>query len=149
MHIQVATISANGDTEIGQLISRAMNKVGRNGVITVKDGKTLQDELEIIKGLKFDRGYISPYFINIAQGIHLIHASLLFVNISFWSFHAYFKIGNKVEYEDAYVLLSEKKITSIQQILPVLELVNTQRRPLIIIAEEVEGEALTTLVINR
>ena len=121
---QVATISANGDTDIGQLISRAMNKVGRNGAITVKDGKTLHDELEVITGFKFDRGYISPYFINSPQ-------------------------GNKVEYEDAYILLSEKKISSIQQILPVLELVNVQRRPLIIVAEEVEGEALTTLVINR
>ena len=86
---QVATISANGDKEIGNLISNAMERVGRNGVITVKDGKTLNDELEVIEGMKFDRGYISPYFINSAK-------------------------GQKVEYQDAFILFSQKKISSIQ-----------------------------------
>ncbi|UYV61624.1 HSPD1 [Cordylochernes scorpioides] len=121
---QVATISANGDKTIGELISNAMKKVGRDGVITVKDGKTLIDELEVIEGMKFDRGYISPYFINTSKGA-------------------------KVEYQDALVLLSEKKISSIQSIIPVLELANSQRKPLVIIAEDVDGEALTAMVINR
>ncbi|XP_072040274.1 uncharacterized protein [Amphiura filiformis] len=101
-----------------------MKKVGRSGVITVKDGKTLNDEVEIIEGMKFDRGYISPYFINTVK-------------------------GQKVQYEDALLLLSEKKISSIQSIVPALELANAQRRPLIIIAEDIDGEALTTLVVNR
>lgn len=121
---QVATISANGDTAIGNLISEAMKRVGKDGVITVKDGKTLVDELEVIEGLKFDRGYISPYFINSTKGA-------------------------KVEYQDALVLISEKKISSIQEIVPALELANAQRKPLIIIAEDVDSEALTTLVVNR
>ncbi|CAG0881034.1 unnamed protein product [Darwinula stevensoni] len=121
---QVATISANGDTNIGNLISEAMKKVGEDGVITVKDGKTLQDELETIEGMKFDRGYISPYFINTTKGA-------------------------KVEFQDCFILLSEKKISSIQQIIPALELANQQRRPLLIIAEDVDGEALSTLVVNR
>merc|ERR1719154_453870 len=117
---QVATISANGDSEVGSLISAAMEKVGREGVITVKDGKTLKDELEVIEGMSFDRGYISPYFINSTKGA-------------------------KVEYQDALVLLSEKKISSIQSIIPALELCNAQRKPLLI----VDGEALSTLVVNR
>ncbi len=121
---QVATISANGDRQIGDIISDAMKKVGKNGVITVKDGKTVHDELEVIEGMKFDRGYISPYFINTAKGA-------------------------RVEYNDCLVLLTEKKITSIQELIPALELANSQRRPLLIVAEDVEGEALTTLVINR
>lgn len=121
---QVATISANGDKTIGDLISSAMKKVGRDGVITVKDGKTLNDELEVIEGMKFDRGYISPYFINTPKGA-------------------------KVEYQDALLLLTEKKISSAQSIIPALELANQQRRALIIIAEDVDGEALTTLVLNR
>ncbi len=121
---QVATISANGDVSVGQLISDAMKRVGREGVITVKDGKTMNDELEVIEGMKFDRGYISPYFINTAKGA-------------------------KVEYQDALVLLSEKKISSIQAIIPALELANQQRKPLVIIAEDVDGEALSTLVVNR
>lgn len=121
---QVATISANGDATIGQLISDAMKRVGKEGVITVKDGKTLNDELEVIEGMKFDRGYISPYFVNSTKGA-------------------------KVEYQDALLLLSEKKISSVQSIVPALELANSQRKPLIIIAEDVDGEALTTLVVNR
>lgn len=121
---QVATISANGDHAIGTLISDAMKKVGKDGVITVKDGKTLEDELELIEGMKFDRGYISPYFINSSKGA-------------------------KVEFQDALLLLSEKKISSVQSIIPALELANQQRKPLIIIAEDIDGEALSTLVVNR
>ncbi|KAK1165826.1 60 kDa heat shock protein, mitochondrial-like [Acipenser oxyrinchus oxyrinchus] len=121
---QVATISANGDQEIGNLISDAMKRVGRKGVITVKDGKTLHDELEIIEGMKFDRGYISPYFINTAK-------------------------GQKCEFQDAYLLLSEKKISSVQSIVPALEIANQNRKPLVIVAEDVDGEALSTLVLNR
>merc|ERR1719511_464952 len=121
---QVATISANGDVTVGSFISEAMAKVGKEGVITVKDGKTLLDEMEIIEGMKFDRGYISPYFINTAKGA-------------------------KVEYADALVLFSEKKISNIQSIIPALELANQAKRPLLIIAEDIDGEALSTLVINR
>ncbi|KAH7700391.1 chaperonine protein HSP60, partial [Aphelenchoides avenae] len=121
---QVATISANGDRNIGNLISEAMKKVGNKGVITVKDGKTLNDELETIEGMKFDRGYISPYFINTAKGA-------------------------KVEFEKSLFLLSEKKISQVQDIVPALELANKYRKPLVIIAEDVDGEALTTLVLNR
>merc|ERR1712240_398520 len=121
---QVATISANGDVTVGNLISEAMAKVGKEGVITVKDGKTLLDEMEIIEGMKFDRGYISPYFINTAKGA-------------------------KVEYNDALVLFSEKKISNIQSIIPALELANQHKKPLLIIAEDIDGEALSTLVINR
>ncbi|CAF5193012.1 unnamed protein product, partial [Rotaria magnacalcarata] len=120
---QVATISANGDVSIGDIISNAMKKVGKDGVITVKDGKTLNDELEIIEGMKFDRGYISPYFINTTKGA-------------------------KCEYQDAFLLLSEKKISSVQELIPALELANGQHKPLLIIAEDIDGEALTTLVIN-
>jgi len=97
--LQVATISANGDTSVGQLISDAMKRVGREGVITVKDGKTLHDEMDVIEGMKFDRGFISPYFINSSKGA-------------------------KVEYNDAFVLFSEKKISSIQSIIPALEIAN-------------------------
>merc|ERR1719273_1749751 len=121
---QVATISANGDTSIGNLIAEAMAKVGKEGVITVKDGKTLHDEMDIIEGMKFDRGYISPYFINTTKGA-------------------------KVEYQDAMVLFSEKKISNIQAIIPALELANQAKRPLVIVAEDIDGEALSTLVINR
>jgi chaperonin GroEL len=121
---QVATISANGDKQVGDLISNAMKRVGKNGVITVKDGKTVQDELEVIEGMKFDRGYISPYFINTPKGM-------------------------KCEFSECFLLLSEKKISSIQELIPALELANAQRKPLLIIAEDVEGEALSTLVINR
>merc|ERR1711994_722381 len=121
---QVATISANGDVAVGTLISDAMKKVGKDGVITVKDGKTLNDELDVIEGMKFDRGFISPYFINTSKGA-------------------------KVEYNDAFVLFSEKKISNIQQIIPALEMAAQAKRPLIIVAEDIDGEALTTLVVNR
>merc|ERR1719348_301074 len=121
---QVATISANGDSKIGELISSAMKRVGRNGVITVKDGKTLNDEMEVIEGMKFDRGYISPYFINTAK-------------------------GQKIEYQDCLLLLCQGKISNIQDIIPVLELANGHKKPLLIVAEDVDGEALTALVINR
>ncbi|XP_023175081.2 60 kDa heat shock protein homolog 2, mitochondrial [Drosophila hydei] len=121
---QVATISANGDKSVGNLISEAIKKVGREGVITVKDGKTMNDELEVIEGMKFDRGYISPYFINSSKGA-------------------------KVEFQDALLLFCEKKIKSATSIVPALELANSQRKPLVIIAEDVEGEALSTMVVNR
>lgn len=121
---QVATISANGDNVIGKLIAEAMNRVGKNGVITVKDGKTLENELEIIEGMKFERGFISPYFINSTK-------------------------GPKVEYNNALILFCEKKIFNAQQILPALEIANTQKKPLIIIAEDLDGEPLSVLVVNK
>ena len=121
---QVASISANNDRTIGDLISQAMERVGKDGVITVKDGKTVDDELEVIEGMRFDRGYISPYFINSAK-------------------------GQKVEYENALVLISQSKISSVQEMVPALELANQNKRPLMILAEDVDSEALTALVINR
>ena len=121
---QVASISANNDPSVGTLISNAMEKVGKDGVITVKDGKTVNDELEVIEGMKFDRGYISPYFINTAK-------------------------GQKVEYQNVLLLLCQSKISNVQEIVPALEMANQQKRPLLIIAEDVDGEALTALVINR
>uniref|UniRef100_A0A8C8ZSH3 60 kDa heat shock protein, mitochondrial n=1 Tax=Prolemur simus TaxID=1328070 RepID=A0A8C8ZSH3_PROSS len=121
---QVAMISANGEKEIGNIISDTMKKVGRKGIITVKDGKTLNDELEIIEGMKFDRRYISPYFINTSK-------------------------DQKCEFQDAYVLLSEKKISSVKSIVPALEIASAHCKPLVIIAEDVDGEALSTLILNR
>eukprot|EP00128_Syssomonas_multiformis_P010632 Colp12_sorted_trinity150504_noHs@26169 len=121
---QVATISANGDTQIGNLIANAMKTVGKDGVITVKDGKTLDDELEITEGMKFDRGYISPFFITSTK-------------------------GHKAEFQNALVLLSEKKISTAQQIIPALEIAVSQRKPLVIVAEDVDGEALSTIVVNK
>ncbi|OAF64855.1 hypothetical protein A3Q56_07439 [Intoshia linei] len=120
----VATISANGETIIGEFISQAMEKVGSEGTITVKDGKTLNDQLEVIEGMKFDRGYISPYFMNVSK-------------------------GQKCEFKDALILINEKKIISVKSLIPALELANTNQRPLVIISEDVEGEALTTLVLNK
>src|SRR5271156_2943137 len=114
---QVATISANGDSHIGKLIAQAMEKVGKEGVITVKEGKTVEDELEITEGMKFDRGYISAYFMTDAK-------------------------AQKVEFEKPLILLSEKKVPALQDILPALEISQRQRRPLVIIAEDVDGEAL-------
>ncbi|CAH2230619.1 63 kDa chaperonin, mitochondrial-like [Pararge aegeria] len=121
---QVATISANGDSSIGKLIACAMNRVGKDGVVTVKDGKTLDDELEIINGMKIERGYISPYFINSTK-------------------------GPKVEYHDALILFSDKKIFNANQIVPALEIANMQKKPLIIIAEDYEGEPISVLVVNK
>ena len=120
---QVGTISANSDASIGKIIADAMEKVGKEGVITVEDGKTLDMELELVEGMQFDRGYLSPYFIN--------------------------KENQTAEHEDAYILIYDKKISSIKEILPVLEQVAKQGKPLVILAEEVEGEALATLVVNN
>jgi chaperonin GroEL len=121
---QVGTISANGEREIGDLIARAMEKVGKEGVITVQDGKTLENELEVVEGMKFDRGYISPYFVTDQKTM-------------------------KVELEDPFILICEKKISGIQTIIPILEQVIKTQRPLLIIAEDVESEALATLIVNK
>ncbi|KAH8266522.1 hypothetical protein KR044_010833 [Drosophila immigrans] len=121
---QVATISANGDAEIGRLIGEATDRVGRRGTITVKEGKRLKDELEVLQGLQFDRGYISPFFVNAAKGA-------------------------KVEFANAFVLITLKKIKSLKQIVGSLEISLRQRRPLLIIADDLDGEALNALVLNR
>ncbi|HZF19963.1 MAG TPA: chaperonin GroEL [Burkholderiales bacterium] len=121
---QVGAISANADSEIGKIISDAMDKVGKEGVITVEDGKGLDNELEVVEGMQFDRGYLSPYFINNAEK----QISVL---------------------EEPYILLHDKKISSIRDLLPILEQVAKSGKPLLIIAEEVEGEALATLVVNN
>ena len=122
---QVATISANSDKVIGELIAEAMDKVGKDGVITVEEGKSLNDELEVVEGMQFDRGYLSPYFVTNADKM-------------------------VAELEDAYVLLYDKKISNMKELLPLLEkVVQSGNKPLLIIAEDVEGEALTTLVVNR
>jgi len=121
---QVGAISANSDADIGKIIADAMEKVGKEGVITVEDGKSLQNELDVVEGMQFDRGYLSPYFINNPEK----QISVL---------------------EDAYILLHDKKISNIRDLLPVLEQVAKAGKPLLIIAEEVEGEALATLVVNN
>ena len=121
---QVATISANGDVHIGKLIANAMEKVGKEGVITVKEGKTMLDELEVTEGMRFDRGYVSPYFITDAK-------------------------SQKVEFEKPLILLSEQKISSSMDIIPALEISNKLRRPLVIIAEDFEGEALAVCILNK
>jgi chaperonin GroEL len=121
---QVATISANGDTHIGKLLSSAMEKVGKEGVITVKEGKTIEDELEVTEGMKFDRGFISPYFITDTK-------------------------SQKVEFEKPLILLSEKKISAVQDIIPSLEISQQLRRPLVIIAEDIDGEALAVCILNK
>src|SRR5213596_2685207 len=121
---QVGAISANADSEIGKIISDAMEKVGKEGVITVEDGKGLQTELEVVEGMQFDRGYLSPYFINNAEK----QISVL---------------------DNPYVLLHDKKISNIRELLPILEQVAKSGKPLLIVAEEVEGEALATLVVNN
>jgi chaperonin GroEL len=120
---QVASISANADHAIGQIIADAMDKVGKEGVITVEDGKSLDNELEFVEGMQFDRGYLSPYFINQPEKLSAV-------------------------LEDALILLYDKKISAIRELLPVLEQVAKSGQPLLIIAEEVEGEALATLVVN-
>jgi chaperonin GroEL len=121
---QVGTISANGDEEIGKLIAEAMSKVGQEGVITVEENKANNTELDVVEGMQFDRGYLSPYFVTDQERM-------------------------EVSFEDAYILLHEKKISSMKDLLPVLEQVAKQRKPLVIIAEDVDGEALATLVVNR
>ncbi|HXZ21186.1 MAG TPA: chaperonin GroEL [Pseudolabrys sp.] len=121
---QVGTISSNGDANIGQMIAKAMQKVGNEGVITVEEAKSLDTEVEIVEGMQFDRGYISPYFITNAEKM-------------------------LAELEDAYVLLHEKKLSGLQSMLPVLETVVQSGKPLVIIAEDVEGEAIATLVVNK
>ena len=121
---QVATISANSDDSIGTIIAEAMDKVGKEGVITVEDGKSLQNELDVVEGMQFDRGYLSPYFINNAE-------------------------KQVVEMDSPFVLLFDKKISNIRDLLPTLEQVAKSGRPLLIIAEDVDGEALATLVVNN
>jgi len=121
---QVGTISANGDSQIGKMIAQAMQKVGNEGVITVEEAKAMETEVEIVEGMQFDRGYISPYFVTNAEKM-------------------------LAELEDAYILLHEKKLSGLQAMLPVLEAVVQSGKPLIIIAEDVEGEAIATLVVNK
>ena len=121
---QVGTISANGEREVGQMIANAMQKVGNEGVITVEEAKTAETELEVVEGMQFDRGYLSPYFITNAEKM-------------------------VTELEDPYILLHEKKLSNLQSILPVLEAVVQSGKPLLIISEDVEGEALATLVVNK
>jgi chaperonin GroEL len=121
---QVGTISSNGDAKIGQMIAKAMQKVGNEGVITVEEAKALETDVEIVEGMQFDRGYISPYFITNAEKM-------------------------LAELEDAYILLHEKKLSGLQSMLPVLEAVVQSGKPLVIIAEDVEGEAIATLVVNK
>jgi len=121
---QVGTISANGDKEIGDYLAKAMAKVGNEGVITVEEAKSLETELDIVEGMQFDRGYISPYFITNADKM-------------------------RTEFDDAYILVYEKKLSGLQELLPLLEAVVQTSKPLVIIAEEVEGEALATLVVNK
>jgi chaperonin GroEL len=124
MIAQVGTISANGDRSIGELIAEAMEKVGKDGVITVEDSKTMETALEVVEGMQFDRGYLSPYFVTDAQTM-------------------------KVVLENPVILLSEKKISSMRDMLPILEQVAKLGKPILIIAEDVEGEALATLVVNK
>ena len=121
---QVGTISANGDAEIGAMIAKAMEKVGNEGVITVEEAKALETELDVVEGMQFDRGYISPYFITDADKM-------------------------RVELESPYILINEKKLSNLQSILPLLEAVVQSGKPLLVIAEDVEGEALATLVVNK
>ena len=121
---QVGTISSNGDAEIGKFLADAMKKVGNEGVITVEEAKSLETELEVVEGMQFDRGYISPYFVTNAEKM-------------------------RVEMDDAYVLINEKKLSQLNELLPLLEAVVQSGKPLVIIAEDVEGEALATLVVNR
>ncbi|GAU16912.1 hypothetical protein TSUD_36700 [Trifolium subterraneum] len=132
---QVGTISANGDREIGELIAKAMEKVGKEGVITIADGKTLHNELEVVEGMKLDRGYISPYFITNQKNQKCFQASWPLVPP--W------------ELEDPLIIIHEKKISSINSIVKVLELALKKQRPLLIVAEDVESDALATLILNK
>jgi chaperonin GroL len=121
---QVGTISSNGDASIGKMIAEAMKKVGNEGVITVEEAKTAETELDVVEGMQFDRGYISPYFVTNAEKM-------------------------VAELEDPYILIHEKKLSSLQAMLPILEAVVQAGKPLLIIAEDIEGEALATLVVNK
>ena len=121
---QVGTISANGESDIGKMIAEAMEKVGNEGVITVEEAKSLETELDVVEGMQFDRGYLSPYFVTDAEKM-------------------------RATLEDPYILLHEKKLSNLQDMLPILEKVVQSGRPLLIIAEDIEGEALATLVVNR
>src|ERR1700723_551910 len=121
---QVGTISANGDTEVGQMLAKAMERVGNEGVITIEEAKSLETELDVVEGMQFDRGYLSPYFVTNAEKMEVV-------------------------LEEPLILLFEKKLSSLQPLLPVLEAVVQNGRPLLIIAEDVEGEALATLVVNK
>ena len=121
---QVGTISSNGDAEVGRMLAEAMQKVGNEGVITVEEAKSLTTELEVVEGMQFDRGYISPYFVTNAEKM-------------------------RAELEDAYILIHEKKLSNLQSLLPLLETVVQSGKPLLIVAEDVEGEALATLVVNK
>jgi len=121
---QVATISANSDTQIGDMIAEAMDKVGKDGVITVEEAKGIEDELDVVEGMQFDRGYLSPYFVTNVDKM-------------------------TTEMDAPFILLCDKKISSLKELLPILEAVNQTQRPLLIIAEDVDGEALSTLVVNR
>jgi chaperonin GroEL len=121
---QVGTISANGDAEIGKFLADAMKKVGNEGVITVEEAKSLETELDVVEGMQFDRGYISPYFITNADKM-------------------------RVEFDDPYILIYEKKLSGLQELLPLLEAVVQTGKPLLIVAEDIEGEALATLVVNK
>ena len=121
---QVGTISANGDASIGEMIAQAMQKVGNEGVITVEEAKTAETELDVVEGMQFDRGYLSPYFITNAEKMI-------------------------AELEDPYILIHEKKLSSLQSLLPILEAVVQTSKPLLIVAEDIEGEALATLVVNK
>ena len=121
---QVGSISANSDAEVGEIISESMQKVGKEGVITVEEGTGLANELDVVEGMQFDRGYLSPYFINNQQ-------------------------SQSVELENPLILLFDKKISNIRDLLPILEGVAKAGRPLLIVAEDVEGEALATLVVNN
>src|SRR3712207_4736267 len=121
---QVGTISAKGDASIGEMIAQAMQKVGNEGVITVEEAKTAETELDVVEGMQFDRGYLSPYFITNAEKM-------------------------VAELEDPYILIHEKKLSSLQSLLPILEAVVQTSKPLLIVAEDIEGEALATLVVNK
>ncbi|MCC8189211.1 MAG: chaperonin GroEL, partial [Planctomycetes bacterium] len=121
---QVATVSANGDEEIGQKIAEAMDKVGKDGVITVEEGKALDTTIDLVEGMQFDRGYLSPHFVTSVEDM-------------------------EADLENAYILLYEKKISSVKDLLPILEKIAQSRRPLLIVAEDVDGEALATLVVNK
>src|SRR6202522_1635468 len=124
MIAQVGTISANSDDTIGNIIADAMKKVGKDGVITVEESKTMVTELVTVEGMQFDRGYLSPYFVTDSERMEVV-------------------------LEDPYILIHEKKISSMKDILPLLELIARSGHPLLIVAEDVEGEALATLVVNK